>query len=447
MRILYVSQYFPPEVNAPAARVHELAREWVRLGHHVSVITGFPHHPLGCKAPHDRGVLSRREALDGIDLIRTYVYAVPNEGKLRRMLSYASFMLSAATIGYARTARPDVVVATSPHLLSGLAGYLLARAMGVPFVFEVRDLWPEQLLAIGIGREGSMVVRVLRRLARFLYEHSDHMVTVGDGYAHALRTRHQVPPTKLSVIPNGIDPSLFVPGERMNAVRAAHGWGDRFVVLYLGTHGLSQGLGSVLEVAAQLRDEKDILFAFVGEGADKAALQERACQEGLSNVQFIGQQPKQLVPGYYSACDLGVVALRPAPLFTEVLPSKLFEYLGMEKPVLLNIDGEARRLVERAGCGGYVPWGDAAGMAQMIRNLRGQRDQLVAMGRSGRRFVLEKYERRVLAKTYLTLLQKLAQTEPLANGARPEPAVASLPEGAALATVSSEVVSLPDCRA
>ncbi len=212
MRILYVSQYFPPEMGAPAARVYELSREWVRLGHDVTVLTAFAHHPTGVKAARDRGVLTRRESVDGIRLLRTYVYAAANKGAGKRMLSYASFMLSAATIGRLRVPRPDVVVATSPQLLCAAAGWFLARTLRTPFVFEVRDLWPETLLAIDMAKKEGVFFQALRQLSRFLYHHCEHIVTVGEGYARGIHRRYHVSPDKMSVIPNGVDARLFVPG-------------------------------------------------------------------------------------------------------------------------------------------------------------------------------------------------------------------------------------------
>lgn len=404
MRILYVSQYYPPEMGAPAARVHELSREWVRLGHEVTVLTAFPHHPTGQKRPEDRGVVERRERIGGVDVLRTYVYAAPNQGTLRRMASYASFMLSAIALGQLRLSRPDVVIATSPQLLCGFAGYALSRALGAPFVFEVRDLWPESILAVEAMGDNA-VVRGLQALARFLYARCARIVTVGEGYRRAILDRYPVAPEKIDVIPNGIDPSLFVPGPRDNEVRKELGWDGKFVLLYLGTHGMAHSLETLLEAARRLQDEPRFHFAFVGEGSEKAALQRRAAEWNLSNVQFIGQQPKDRVPLFYAACDLGLVSLRDTPLFQEVLPSKIFEYLGMERPILVGVGGEARRLIEDARAGEYVPPQDATSLVSAIRRLSAPGSGLAEMGDRGRKYVLARYDRRELATRYLDLLQ------------------------------------------
>lgn len=412
MRILYVSQYFPPEMGAPAARVYELSREWVRLGHDVTVLTAFAHHPTGVKVPRDWGVLTRRESMDGVRLIRTYVYAAANKGTVKRMASYASFMLSAATIGRLRVPQPDVVVATSPQLLCAAAGWFLARTLRVPFVFEVRDLWPESILAVEALNEGTLI-RTMKRLARFLYWHCDRIVTVGEGYRRGIHDRYGVPENAMDVVRNGIDTSLFVPGSRDNEVRKSYGWNDRFVIMYVGTHGMAHGLHHVLEAANALRDEPDKVFAFVGEGAEKDNLKRQAARWQLPNVHFIDQQSKNRIPLFYATCDLGLVTLRDAPLFQEVLPSKIFEYLGMERAVLLNVAGEARQVVEAAEAGIYVPSGNVPALIQAIRNMAGRKEELEEMGRRGRRYVLEHFDRRILAKRYLEVLESVVHPSSL----------------------------------
>lgn len=410
MRVLFVSQYFPPEIGAPSARVYELAREWIRLGAEVTVLTGFAHHPVGVKAPGDRWRWTRREVVDGIDVVRSYVYATANRGVIRRMASYASFLCSALPVGLARCRRVDVVVATSPQLLGACAGYLLAKAWRRPFVFEVRDLWPESILAVGAMRE-NFVVRGLQRTARLLYERCDRLVTVGEGYRQQIHRLYGIPREKMELIPNGIDPGFFQPGSQQNEIRDEFGWGDRFVLLYLGTHGMAHGLETVLKAADLLRDDPDKLFAFVGEGAEKERLQHLAIQLRLPNVQFIGQQPKKRVPRFYAACDVGLVTLRNRPLFQEVLPSKIFEYLAMERPILLTIGGQARQLVEAAGGGIHVPPEDPMALVEAIRGLENSSSVLARMGRRGREFVLENYDRRDQAKRYLALLRDLARPQ------------------------------------
>lgn len=403
MRILYVSQYFPPEMGAPSARVHELSREWVKLGHKVSVLTGFANHPTGHKSPEDRFRLTRRSEINGIDVIRSYVWATPNKGVIKRMISYASFMISASLIGSVRAVRPDVVVATSPQLLCALSGYMLAGRFRVPFIFEVRDLWPESILAVEAMND-SATIRALKKLALFLYTNSHRIVTVGNGYKKEICERYPIRAERIEVVPNGVDADLFVPGPRDNEVRKEFGWGDKFVILYLGTHGMAHALHVTLEAADRLKNLGKLLFVFVGEGAQKEDLKEFARQKRLKNVQFIDHQPKSRVPLFYSACDIGLVTLRNAKLFQNVLPSKIFEYLGMGKPILMSVDGEARSLLAEAEAGWYVPPENAEALTEAILNAYRHQEILGEMGERGRQFVLAKFNREVLAADYLEIM-------------------------------------------
>lgn len=422
MHILYVSQYFPPEGCAPAVRVSELARAWVRAGHRVTVLTSFPQHPLGVKAPGDRGRLRRVESLDGIEVVRTYVYATANRGMLRRMLSYASFLVSAVLFGRGRVGKPDVVIGTSPQLLAALAGYMLARSLGARFIFEVRDLWPESILAVEAMRD-NLLVRALKRLAAFLYWHSDQIVTVGQGYRLGIHARYGTPLEKILVVPNGVDHEQFAPRGNRLSLRRELGWDGRFVVLYIGTHGMAHGLEQLLAAAKALGGEPDKQFVLVGEGAEKDRLKALAREWSLANVQFIDQQPRQRVAELYRAGDLGVVMLRDTPLFQEVLPSKIFEYLAMEKPILLSVDGEARRLVEAAGAGQYVRPGDTDALVAAIRQAAREPERWVEMGRRGRDYVLANHDRQRLAGQYLTILEAMLGGPPAAK-----PAAALEPE-------------------
>jgi glycosyltransferase involved in cell wall biosynthesis len=407
VKILFVSQYFPPEVCAPANRTYELSRQWTRLGHNVTVLTAFPHHPRGVKKREDRWALTRRDSVDDIEVIRTYVYATANKGIVRRMMSYASFMTSAVLIGRWRVSRPDVVVATSPQLLCACAGYAIAKSLKAPFVFEVRDLWPESILAVEAMKQ-NFVVRRLKDVARFLYGRSDRIVTVGDGYRRQINRLYGVPMERMDVVTNGIDPELFVPGNRDNDVRREYGWGDRFVVLYMGTHGMAHALHRVLEAARELSSRDDILFAFVGEGAEKDNLKQMASRWQLANVQFIDQQPKSRVPDFYAACDLGLVTLRDTPLFQDVLPSKIFEYMAMQKALLISVGGDARNTVEKAGAGRFVAPENVPALVEAVTDLSQQSDRLDEMGRNGRNHVIEHFDRRTLARRYLEILGRVA---------------------------------------
>ncbi len=415
MHILYVSHYFPPEMGAPAARVSELARHWVERGEQVTVLTGFAHHPTGVKAPQDRWKWTRRETYHGVDVVRSYVYATANSGTARRMLSFASFMASATAIGSIRVPRPDIVIGTSPQLLCGCAGYALARRFRVPYVFEVRDLWPESIAAVGAMGD-NLIIKGLKRVARYLYHHSEHLVTVGPGYRRQIAQRYPVPEQRMAVIPNGVDIERFVPGQRDNEVRRRYGWGNRFVALYLGTHGMAHDLRVVLAAAEHLRHRDDIRLVLVGDGAEKISLKREAAERGLTNVQFIDAQPRSQVPLFYAAADVGLVTLRDTPLFRDVLPSKIFEYLGMQRPIITNVPGEASRVLQEAAAGWCIEPGSPDRLAESILTAAQDPARLAQLGQNGRRFVCEHYNRSHLADSYLELLGSLARCQLARSG-------------------------------
>ena len=406
MRILYVSQYFPPEMGAPAARVYELAREWVRMGHSVQVLTGFPNHPTGVIPLGYRGELWRKEQVDGIEVCRVPIYAAPNRDLVRRSANYLSYALSASVVGPLLARRPDVLIATSPQFLTGAAGLWLSRLLRCPFVFEVRDLWPASIVAVGALPEGSLPIRVLELLERALYRSADRIVVVTDSFVDEIAAKG-VSREKLRVVKNGVDLELFWPGPKGNAIRAELGLSGKFIATYIGTHGMAHGLGTILEAAEKLRDDPRFAFLLVGEGADKRALRARAEALGLSNLTFVDQQPRERIPDFIAASDVCLVLLRALPLFKTVLPSKIFELLGCARPVLIGVEGEARALVEASGGGLSFRPEDAAGLVALLRTLADEPGQLEEMGRRGRSYVEANFSRTALAERYLSVLSEL----------------------------------------
>jgi len=408
MRILYVSQYFPPEMGAPAARVHEVSREWVRGGTGVTVLTAFPNHPTGVVDPAYRRALRRgtmRETIDGIDVVRTWLYAAPNRRAHERIANYVSFFASAVVRG-AALPRPDVVIGTSPQLLVGLAGWALARRYGRPFVFEVRDLWPESLPASGVGREGSAFYRTLAAIARFLYRAADLVVPVTEPFCATIRAH--APRARIAVVENGVDTELFRPiADRR--IKQRLGLDRRFVASYIGTLGLAHGLDVLLRAARVLRDRApDVAFLLVGEGADRERLETAARAEGLTNVRFTGQRPRAEIPEYIAASDACLVPLRPSPLFETVLPSKMLEFMACARPVVVGVSGYARALVEESGGGLGVTPDDHDGLAEVLLRLRDEPVLGDKFGESGRHFVVERFSRRAKAATYLAALREVA---------------------------------------
>jgi glycosyltransferase involved in cell wall biosynthesis len=410
VRILYLSQYFPPEMGAPAARVSELAARWVERGHEVVVLTGFPNNPTGIVPPEYRGYVRMRESWRGVTVLRTWIYATPNKGVLKRGLQYGSFAASSVALGaFAKEVRAcDVVLATSPQFLCALSGWTLARALRKPFALEVRDLWPQSIVEVGALGPRHPVVAALRRMERFVYDEADLLVGVTDSFARIWREQG-VDPAKIRVIKNGVDLELFRPAEPTAAAREELGLGDRFVVAYIGTIGMAHGLGTLLAVAERLRGRAEVGFAIIGEGAERARLEADARARGLDNVRFLGQQPRARIPALLAATDLAVVMLRDTPLFETVLPSKLFEIMGCARPILLAVGGEAKKLVDDARCGWVVPPEDVDAMVAAIETARAHRFEARARGRAGRAFVEANFDRKVLADRYLDELEHMVQ--------------------------------------
>ena len=407
MHILFLSQYYPPEPGAPAARVSELARSWVRSGHEVTVLTAMPNHPTGVIPSEYRGRALVRETVDGVDVLRTWIYAAPNKALVKRSLAYASFAVSAALWGQLHVRSPDVVVATSPQLLCACVGRVVALVRRAPFVFEVRDLWPESIVAVGALPANHGVVRALTVLEEHLYEAADAIVVVTDAFRTRLVARGQ-PENKIHVVKNGADLSRFTPRSSETALRAELGWQGKFIVGYVGTHGMAHGLDAVLDVAKRLAFRDDVRFLFVGEGAERSRLEQRARAERIQGARFLGVLPRDRMADVYATLDLALVPLRKTELFTTVLPSKIFEIAAMARPIVISVDGEARAVVEASGGGVFAPPEDVEKMAAEIAHLADDRPEAVRMGLRGRAYVVREFDREVLARKYLELLSSIA---------------------------------------
>lgn len=404
MNILFLSHYFPPEGNAPAARVYEMTRRWARAGDKVSVLTCEPNVPAGRIYPGYRNRLITREEMEGVEVIRVWTYIAPNRGVFRRSLNYLSYMFSAVPTGL-RLPRPDVIVATSPQFFSGVAGSVVTRLRGIPFVLEIRDIWPESIAAVGAVR-GRRVLRILERWERGLYAAADRIVTVGEGYRRRL-VEHGAEPGKIEVIPNGVDTSRF----SLAAVGTAPTSRRRFVCAYVGTVGMACGLDVVLDAAEMLRSrgDPDVLFLIAGEGARREELMKRAQQAGLDNVRFLGRVAREKVPKLLAEVDACLVHLIDRPLFRTVLPSKMFEAAAMERPIILGVEGEAAGWVKSADAGLCIPPGDAAALVRAVDTLRNDRELARRLGRSGRAAVERWHDYDRLADRYRGLLESLVE--------------------------------------
>jgi glycosyltransferase involved in cell wall biosynthesis len=404
VRILIVTHYFPPETGAPQARLSGLAAAWAAGGDEVTVLTGMPNHPTGMIPPEYRGAIRRRERRDGYQVLRTWLYATPNEGMARKTLGHLSFMASAVLLGARASGPADVVVVSSPTFFSIGAGAALARLKRARLVVEVRDLWPAIIAELGVLTSRPLIRR-LERLELAAYAAADTVIVVSDGFRANLIGRG-VPAAKVHTIRNGVRPGEFDPGAPADPrVRARLGAGPGdCLVLYAGTHGISQGLTAVAEAAARLAaGSPAIRFAFVGEGADKQRLAGRVAELGLDAVTLLPGVPSGQVPALLAAADICLVPLRDVPLFSAFIPSKMFEYLAAGKPVIGAVTGEAGQILGEAGAV-VVPPEDGEALAAAVRVLAADPERRRAMGRQGRCYVEKYFDRAVLAGLYRKLL-------------------------------------------
>jgi glycosyltransferase involved in cell wall biosynthesis len=399
-------------MGAPAARVAELSRLWTKAGHEVTVLSGFPNHPTGVVPPEYRSKMWRlvcREQLGDVRVVRSWLLPFPNRKPYERLLNYGSFCLSAASTGMFLS-QPDVVIATSPQLLVGLAGWWLARWKRVPFILEVRDLWPESLAAVGAAHENSLLYKALGSMARFLYRACDRIVVVTPSFEQHLVEKCQVPPEKISVIENGVDAELFNPHAERAEIRAALHADGKCVVSYIGTMGMAHGLQTVVEAASQLQySAPDVLFLFVGEGAEKEKIVSSVRNRELTNVRFVDQQSREDIPAYICASDVCLVPLKKSELFTTVLPSKMLEFMACARPVIVGVDGLARRIVQETNAGIFVEPENAKDLASAIRRLAGDPALCKMLSRNGRRYILQSFTRRRTAEAYMGVLEGLLE--------------------------------------
>jgi glycosyltransferase involved in cell wall biosynthesis len=412
LRIVWLCHYFAPEIGAPQARLLEMSREFLARGHAVEAVTCFPNHPTGVLAPSDRRVRKRTDVVEGVTVERCWSFVTPNKGFVKKTLGHLSFMVTGwgGLSRAARRGRPDVVLVSSPTFFSVITAWLWCGVRGVPWVFEVRDLWPGVFVELGVLRN-RLLIAILEWMELFLYRRASRVVVVTRSFADDI-ARRGIDRAKIGVVTNGVDHARFAPGEPAPDFLREESLDGRFVVLYLGAHGISHALGRILDAAALLRDLPDVLFVFVGEGAEKEALVRDAASRGLSNVRFVAGVPKERVVRWYRAAHVGLVPLRKVELFKTFIPSKMFELLASGLPIVGSVDGEARAILEESGGAVVVGPEDADAIAKAVRALRDDPERRRRMAEAGRAFAVSRYGRDRLAEDYL------AQLAPLAAGGR-----------------------------
>lgn len=409
LRIGYLVQQFPPEVGAGPARVTEMAAHWLSEGARVTVFTGMPNRPQGRIHPDYRGRAYVREQHHGIEVVRSWLYATPAAGFIGTVANNVSFMLTGAISALAAKERWDVIIASSPPFFVHLAGEAVGRMRRIPLVLEVRDLWPDYL--VGMGKvKNRLAQRGLFGLERYLLRRADAVVVVTESFRDRVEQKG-VDRERISVVPNGVDLRLYYPSTEAPPLEALRRSAAEYLVGYLGNFGAGQDLGTVLDAAARLeRSNHPARFVIVGDGPERMKLEASIRSLGLKRTTLHPPIPKEQTRAFYNACDLCLVPLAGFSILQETIPSKIFEIMACERPVLASLGGEGARIIADSGGGEVVAPGDPGAIADGIaRFAKRSAGDLAEMGKRGRAYVSEHYSRERLAARYLQLLSEVAR--------------------------------------
>lgn len=407
MHVLILSQYFLPETGATTNRIVSLAKGLQQRGHRVTVVTAKPNHPEGVVPEEYQGGLIRRDEQDGIPTIHTAVYTTPKTTFATRILNYTTFMASAVLGAVRAEGNVDVVLASSPPLFVGPAGWIAARLLRAPFVFDVRDLWPDLAVAMNELNDPSKIW-LAKRLEHFIYHRADAITAVTDGFCDAIQSVTG-PSKPMKRVMNGTVPSIFQRDAAREPLRKELGIDDRFVVTYAGNIGICQGLDHILDAAEELqaRGKDDILFRMIGSGPVKDQLRKEAERRDLGNLEFHPRVSLDEAAAHMSAADALLVPLARHEIYCSFIPSKLFDSMAAGRPVLLSVDGESRAILERAEAGRYYEAEDGAALAREVEWMNDHPDAAKTMGARGREFAATHCTRAVQADRMVDFLETL----------------------------------------
>jgi len=403
MHILFINQFFPPEVEPSATKVYEVGSELVRLGHQVKVITGFPNYPTGIRPPEYRGKLVQTEEWGGIQVLRTALFTASTSRFMFRTLSHFSFLLS-SLLRSLGSGQCDVIICSSPPLEIALSGVLVSLIKHRPLVLEIRDLWPDEIIQPGYLRN-PLLISVAKWVESIAYRRAVKIVPVSHGFVPYL-VNEGVPDNKIEVNINGTDTTLFRPdasGAKLE--RKKLGLDSRFVAIYAGTHGLQHHLETVLEAANMLKSHSDIIFLLVGDGKEKNKLLTLQRKLSLRNVLFLPTQPRHRISRMIAAADVCLVHTEKILINTRNIQAKMFDYMASGCPIIVGADGQMRELIERASAGIFVGAENAQGMAKAILRLYNYNGLRKQLGENGRKYALKHFSRQIIAKQYVQLLE------------------------------------------
>ncbi|MCD6393912.1 MAG: glycosyltransferase family 4 protein [Planctomycetes bacterium] len=407
MHILIVHQYFLGKNDAGGSRWNQFAKYWAESGHRVTVLAGTVHYATGKKQPEYKGrFIVRQKESENVEVLRCHVSESYNRSFMGRFWAYLSFAFSSIWAGLFCAGKCHVIVCTSPPLTVGLTGWILSRFKRAPMVFEVRDLWPESAIDTGVMKN-KWLIKLSWWLEKKSYRSANWINVLTPAFEKALVEKKSVRPDRISMIPNGADLDIFKAEKPNVDIRKKHSLGDRFVVTYVGAHGLANHLIQLLESARLLRDHKDIVLMLVGDGMQKPMLKEKCAEWQLDNIIFVDSVPKSQVVDYILASDVCTAVLKKVDTFKTVYPNKVFDYMSAQKPVIIGIDGVARKLIEDAKSGIYVEPENAAQFADAALRLKQDPQLCREFGQSGLDFVKRNFDRKVLAENYIKILEEM----------------------------------------
>ena len=414
LRIGYMIQDFPPEVGAGPARVSEMAKRWQERGASVTAMVGMPNRRLpgrgeGGVDPRYRGKLFMEEDWEGIRTLRSWLYTGNGRGLVAKALNNASFMLSSFLHAAARRDDFDVLIASAPPFLPHVSAAALSRMRGIPLVLEIRDLWPDYMVQLGMLKNGKARA-ALFGLERRLLCAADHVVVVTESFRQRVIAKG-VRPDRVDVIPNGVDLTHYHATEEAPPFSALNKGSDEFLVGYLGTFGKGQGLEYVVRAAELLEKQGcKIRFVLAGDGSELPGVKDEIEKLGVTNVTLHPPIPRSETRAFYNSCDVCLVPLAPIPIFSETIPSKIFEVMACERPLVASVSGEGAAIVERSRGGIRAEPGDAQGLADAILTVQSMSgEQRRSMGRRAREYVSVHYDRVALADKYLEILRMVAE--------------------------------------
>ena len=410
MKFAILSQYYPPEVGAPQARLSEMAKIFVQRGHTVTVLTAMPSYPAG-KILQGYGGGFKRERIDNVDIIRSFIYPTQKADFAHRLTNYFSFVFSSATVGSAFLSRPDFMLVESPPLFMGLSGVWLSKLKRTKLIFNVSDLWPESAVRLNLLKPDSLSYRLGKSLEAFCYRHA--WLVTGQSKEILADIKSRFPKVSMFHLSNGVDTQKFRPDWSTMQARSIIATNGECAVLYAGLHGHAQGLDQVLKVAEMMRGDKGISFTLVGDGPEKQRLQALAQSRQLENVRFLDARSADELPALVASADVALVILKTE--LPGAVPSKLYEAMASARPVVLVATGEAAAIVREHQAGITVDPGDTRGLAQAIEELRANPELRRSMGTNGRRAVENHFERSKIVNRFIDYLQLQVSAEPLGN--------------------------------